>query len=520
MSLSCGTKHLMLLLLLLLCSCGKERRINDELDRIHAMIQENPTGAQTSLDSLYQAETEVFSSPQLQARHILLDTYCKYKKFQEGTNDSLITIAEDYLLQHGSDYEKTLCLLFHGVIILNSEDYYHAYPYFLKAKEFGEKVKNPYFLGQIYGNLYRTCVAVRSADRINYAERSLEQYKLYGNQRLIIDAKVNLGIANYFAGNIQNSWDIFHGNIMEALAIHDTSNIVKCFMYMASAEIQLGKYDSALVHLQIPQEAYHQERNSRAYSLLAQAEANLGHQEMAYSYLDSAKMLASHYLDRKFFHETEATVFRLFGEAEKALVALNKYSQLNDSIDDIFIDNSVPKEERNKATQQLEKKNQDLQAVKIILILAFFASLGLVCYAIHKRRKYKQALQTTIWKAQKTDKQAAIAQLESRPIVVQFKEYCKTHRNNKINEKDWQDLKSTFNEALPSFLIALTQDVSLNETELRICMLQKLGFPNRDISFLINTAPSTISSKSARLYKKIVKKNGGAPEWAEYIRSL
>ena len=116
MSHSWGTKHLIFLLMLLLCSCGKGRRINDELDRIHAMIQENPTGAQTALDSLYQAESEVFSSPQLQARHILLDTYCKFKKFQEGTNDSLITIAEDYLLQHGSDYEKTLRLLFHGIM--------------------------------------------------------------------------------------------------------------------------------------------------------------------------------------------------------------------------------------------------------------------------------------------------------------------------------------------------------------------------------------------------------------------
>ena len=520
MSLSWGTKHLIFLLLLLLCSCGKERRINEELNRIHAMIQENPTGAQTSLDSLYQAETEVFSSPQLQARHILLDTYCKFKKFQEGTNDSLITIAEDYLLQHGSDYEKTLCLLFHGVIILNSEDYYHAYPYFLQAKEFGEKVNNPYFLGQIYTHLDKTCVAIRSADRLHYAERAWEQYKLYGNTRLILDAKVNYGIANYFVGNRKESWELFQETLKEAFAIHDTSNIAKSYHYMGSAEILFGQYDSALVHLQIPAEVYHQRRTCRAYCLLAQTEAHLGHQRMAYCYLDSAKAKAVFNLERKILYETESIVYQLFGQDTKALDALNRFTQLNDSIEGIRIVNSVPKEERNKATQQLEKKKQDLQAVKIILILAFFASLGLVCYAIHKRRKYKEALQTSIWKAQKTDTQAAIAQLESSPIVVQFKEYCKTHRNNKINEKDWQDLKSTFNEALPSFLIALTQDVPLSETELRICMLQKLGFPNRDISSLLNSATSTISSTSARLYKKIVKKKGGATEWSEYIQSL
>jgi tetratricopeptide (TPR) repeat protein len=484
------------------------------------MIQENPTGAQTSLDSLYQAETEVFSSPQLQARHILLDTYCKFKKFQEGTNDSLITIAEDYLLQHGSDYEKTLCLLFHGVIILNSEDYYHAYPYFLQAKEFGEKVNNPYFLGQIYTHLDKTCVAIRSADRLHYAERAWEQYKLYGNTRLILDAKVNYGIANYFVGNRKESWELFQETLKEAFAIHDTSNIAKSYHYMGSAEILFGQYDSALVHLQIPAEVYHQRRTCRTFNLLAQAEAHLGHKEMAYSYMDSAQLRAIYYIDRESFQETRAIVFRLFGENEKALEAMSKYTQLKDSIDKACIDNSVPKEERNQATQQLEKKDQKLNIVINVLILVIFASVGVFYYAHRKREKYKEALQTTIWKAQKTDKQAAIAQLESSPIVVQFKEYCKTHRNNKINEKDWQDLKSTFNEALPSFLIALTQDVPLSETELRICMLQKLGFPNRDISFLLNSATSTISSTSARLYKKIVKKKGGATEWSEYIQSL
>ena len=520
MSHSWGTKHLIFLLMLLLCSCGKGRKINGELDRIHAMIQENPTGAQMSLDSLYQAESEVFSSPQLQARHILLDTYCKFKKFQEGTNDSLIIIAEDYLLQHGSDYEKTLCLLFHGIIILNSEDYYHAYPYFLQAKEFGEKVNNPYLLGQIYSNLVKACVAIRSADRLHYAERAWEQYKLYGNTRLILDAKVNYGIANYFVGNRKESWELFQETLKEAFALHDTANIVKSYNFMASAEIQLEQYDSALVHLQIPTEVYHQKRICRIYNLLAQAEANLGHKEMAYKYMDSAQASARFCIDRKFCQETRATVFQVFGENEKALEALNRYNQLKDSIEGAFIVNSVPKEERNQAAQQLEKQKLNLKRILLILTLAISALFGLVYYTYLKRRKYKQTLQTTIRRGKITERHVALAQLESSPVVLQLKEYCKTYRNNKINEKDWQDLKSTFNEALPSFLITLTQDVPLSETEMRICMLQKLGFPNRDISFLLNSATSTISSTSARLYKKIVNKKGGATEWSEYIQSL
>ena len=520
MSHSWGTKHLIWLLLLLFCSCGQERRINEELNRIHAMIPNDPTGARTSLDSLCRAEPDIFVQPSFHAKHILLDTYCKFKKYQEGTNDSLISIAEDYFLLHGNAYEKTLCLLFHGVIILNSEDYYRAYPYFLHAKEFGEQTNDSYLMGQVYSHLAKVCVSIRSADRLHYAELALEQFKQYGNPRLILDAKVNCGIANYFVGNRKESWELFQETLKEALAVHDTLNIIKSYHFMASAEIQLGRYDSALVHLLLPSEIYRQKRICRTYNLLAQAEAHLGHKEKAYCYMDSAKTLARFDIDHKFCQETKATVLQLFGEETKALEALNIYSQLKDSIGGAVIANSVPKEERDTAAQQLEKKNQDLQTIRIVLILSFFVAFGLIIYVNHKRRKYKQVLRSAIRKEQEIDKHAALAQLENSLIVLQLKEYCKTHRNNKINEQDWQILKNEFNEILPSFIGSLTQNVTLSDTELRICMLQKLGFQNRDISFLLNSATSTISSKSARLYRKIVQQNGGATEWIEYIHSL
>ncbi|MBP5679864.1 MAG: hypothetical protein J6X31_02295, partial [Bacteroidales bacterium] len=159
---------ILLLLVFSLCSCTSNK-VRDRLTAIEKQIRTNPEVALSSLDSLANAEKELFQKEEFHARYILLNTYANYRLDLEGKDDSLINIATQYFLAHGSAHDKLLSQLLHGGILINSEKYGEALYQLKGALNDGQITQDHLLLGQTYANLTRLCAIVLDDTRRTYA---------------------------------------------------------------------------------------------------------------------------------------------------------------------------------------------------------------------------------------------------------------------------------------------------------------------------------------------------------------
>lgn len=160
-----------------------------QLNEIEKMIPQDVDLARTKLDSLYETNRQLFTYPDIHARQILLNTYCKYRQNLEGKNDSLISVAETYFLQHGSPRQKMLCHFLHGVILNNALKNGQAMLHFQYAISEGVGTDDHFLMGQIYCHMCNFCHSVEDYDCLKYANAALNHYQEYGDSLYIEDAR-------------------------------------------------------------------------------------------------------------------------------------------------------------------------------------------------------------------------------------------------------------------------------------------------------------------------------------------
>ena len=525
-------KHIFLVLLSLLAfSCADEKHVTEELSRAKGMMEACPAGALHTIDSLYQAERQMFDHHTgLNAKRIILNTHCKYKLGRVVENDSLLGSIEDYVMKHGSDHDKMMVLFLRGSTYLFAENYDESYPLLLSALEFGKKTNDQFMLGQICTNMFRVCSSIESPDRIPYAEMALKHYQEYGDPGYILDSKVNLGIAQLFSGQTEKCYQTLKETLKESLDTKDTIPLVKSYFYLARAEIEYGLLDSAVVHLLKPKELVGWPDLCRNMDLLAETEADLGHKEKAYEYLEKAEKMAIVDINIEYHYEVKAKVNHIFGNDTEAFKALSKFHHISDSIKSVRIKNSVPKIERDNEKEKLER-SEYLRTLLIIGICAFVFVVLAIAIFFRLRRTIQRQFKENILLKSSNDKlskenqaekdqfkQKTVYLLRQSQTVSLFKDAIKG--KYKVQEEDWQKLSQSLQEAFPEFMDKLIKEECLTEGEMRICMLQKLNFQANEIGNILNLASNTISSTSARLYKKIKAEKGGAKEWQNYINSL
>jgi len=90
----------------------------------------------------------------------------------------------------------------------------------------------------------------------------------------------------------------------------------------------------------------------------------------------------------------------------------------------------------------------------------------------------------------------------------------------KLNKKDWDKLKETFQRISPIFMEHLLGSCVMNEVELEISLLCRIGISPSDIAGLLNFSRSHISFIRRGLYKKVFGKEGKPSKWDEYVYLL
>lgn len=89
-----------------------------------------------------------------------------------------------------------------------------------------------------------------------------------------------------------------------------------------------------------------------------------------------------------------------------------------------------------------------------------------------------------------------------------------------VTAEEWNVLCALLTPAYPGFFKHLNYLCTLNENELHVSILLKLGFRPADIARLLNLQPTSVSSIRSRLYKKATGEKGTADLWDKMICSL
>lgn len=523
---------IVLLLTVLFCNCTNKYQVKKQLDLIESQISINPQKAKQMLDSIPQSD---YSSITLQARYILLDTYCNYRLRQVGDNDSLINLAEQVLLQDGSQHDKMLCLFLHGVILNFSLQRGEAMLKFKAAAVEGEHSEDHFLLGQIYSHMVLLCAKVFDPDELKYAERALEEYKKYGDESYILDAEASVAAAHMQKDSYEDCILLLEKVLEKAVAQADTFDIIKCVYYIAGCEFRLGQYDSALTHYMQLKYDYHKILTYHETAHCAAIFASRLQADSALLYLEeSIRLTPQNERSLCYLEYIKSKVYKYLGDYEKAYDALSLHNEQEVAYYQDRLSQTVMKEQRDFVEERLSQtaeRNKKLYALlSISTIVILLVVLSFYLYSKQKKvelqlHKEKASLQAE--KAQrlvlemklKEENQKNIIQtLKLSEPVIQLRKSLTSLQS--VRDQDWKNLYAEFNNLLPSFEQVLKSHYPLSESELQVCMLIKLEFSPGDISILTNKTKASISATRTRLYYKLFQKEGTAKDLDDYIRSI
>lgn len=96
---------------------------------------------------------------------------------------------------------------------------------------------------------------------------------------------------------------------------------------------------------------------------------------------------------------------------------------------------------------------------------------------------------------------------------------CVYEKKN-LHSEDWLTIENAIDFIYPDFKKILLDMSNISQHEYEICILVKLGFTNTDIATIMNRTPGTISLSRSTLYKKLLKKEGKACDFNDFINSL
>lgn len=503
-------------LLLLLCCCADRGNVSRELDRVEALIKDNPAYALDVLDSLSQSEVDVLTVPKYQARYILLSEYAKYRNGIDEKNDSLISIAEEYYMQHGTDHERMLCLFLHGRALFSSQEYGSAMLKYAYAAEYAKTCSDHFMLGQIYTNQYLLCADVFGTNAIELAQEAQKEYSMAGDSIYIMDSKTNLGIAYYRNRQYEESECVLESALHAAYQLKDTFAIKKCVRFLAYLNNEKGEAVVADSLFQVLFNSYHERCFLKDYAILSEVHAQQCHYDSALYYLKKAADLDRNSMveNRIQYLKSSTRVYADMSDYKIALRYCIGYQSIRDSIYCKQLNNSVMKEQsdfiQDKLAQTEQKNNFQLLLICCLSLLLVVAILFL------RNSRMKRCYFEKELDLRNQNIKNSIRGMKLSAIVFRFREY--SERNQRPSLDDWKKLNSLYHEMLPFFEDVLRDKVgSLREVEWEMCMLQKLDFKAKEIDNLIGNSSSLLSN---RLALKHLPKGSGAAEWRNFVMGI
>ena len=549
------------------------------MQQAEQLMSIRPDSALTLLQGM--ADTLATLPEETRMYHQLLTIQAKDKQYITHTSDSLINRIVSFYEEYGNSDRLMMAYFYQGSTYRDMNDAPRALKAFHQAIDAGKETRNLILLGQAYGqmgtlftyqHLYNEALESnqKAFQYYNTLKDSIRFPLLIRNMARIYSAKGNNDSALFY---YKKAYQL----ATEQNLYNQRSSIIG---EMGCTYFNIGKTDTAKVLL--TQSLSSKRRMANVLSKLALIYQQEGKTDSAQTCLKEAlakgnvsiQCYAYLYLSQM---ETEPKKSAFYKEQYEYLKdSLASLSQ-SEAIAKYHLLYRFQRSEREKDMLNLtnEKKQSQIYLLLLTLSIAIFLIAIVFFFAWKKKqelliqaekfRRYRikqegqnranikenkekiKELECLLLKSEKqkdnlhnlllttqkelleiANKQSEIQQ-ENRQIqnTIFYKSDIYKHFQKagfgivKVTSKDWETLENTIESYYLQFSKRLYELYpSMNDRELKVCLLIKTNIPIKDISNILNCNPSTISKIRKRLYTKITGQIGSGKELDKFIIDL
>lgn len=514
---------LSILTLLVATSC-QHQQADLLLDEAEALMTGYPDSAYQQLQTIDVEKLEAGSEQQ--ARYALLYTRGQYKLSEQVSSDSLITLATDYYENHGNGAEKFMSYLYQGIVRYQISDLSNATVSLHRALAHSNDTDSHYQKGLLYTYLALVNGAQNCLDEEKYAARAYQEYKIGKLDQYSASALTIWAVAKMHAEDYDSCRILFDASIREAHRLDNKFVMQEAVSGMAQFAILVDSMDLA-------EQLYLALAADRDYTMTVQdlsnfalVYANYNMKDSALSCLRQAEAKLQNINDTIGYY-TKAYWTNLYLGDERTASALR--DSLLNSEEQLLYQTLQNKSlsslnDYTKWQLSLSKRDNRYKTVGLIGLFFFLLLLSLSFYAFYREKQTQILLQEQKIKNLQLElgqnAEQHISNLEAMKEDSLVQNLREISQQQTVPHVDWQALDALFEQKIPHFGKALSELVSLNETEWRVCQLLKLGFSPRGIAQLVSRSPEAISSIRRRLYSKVFQKKGTPADWDAFVESL
>ncbi len=187
--------------------------------------------------------------------------------------------------------------------------------------------------------------------------------------------------------------------------------------------------------------------------------------------------------------------------------------------------------EREMADLQL--RSQQIRFYTVIAVLMLIIVMGVTSVLIYRFRAEQKRLErnNALLAKYNADLQADLDAAHSKAIepvadcqTIAIRESA-IYQHLLVTEKamsprEQAEVEALLNQVYPDFVPRLLKFGIFKEQELKVCLLLKMGFKPSRIASLVSRSDSAVANTRARLFKKVLGKDGKAEDWDKIILSL
>ena len=556
----CGPAILVGLLIVSLLS-GCRHSSDPSLAAADSLMEEHPDSALMMLNE-YPSGTPTSKADS--AYYALLLTHARYKNFIDETDDSLISSATDYFLDHDDKGKASRALFLQGMIRMNANRLGEAAVSFRKGLDIAREGKQYMWEGQCARGLFAIYGKIKNtSEQIRYAKAEYDAFAKGGFQDWTNNAKLNI----LRAYNNNEKYDSVLSNASDLFRIaeeaKDTLLMEEVLVLIGTSKYSLGDFQGAL-------DSYFSAyclnpsviKPTHGYNI-GVAAANIKN--------DSLPAEMKSFIETVSIRKETLPAFKVLanqGRFEEAFKGLERYKNLQDSVLRVIVQNNVAEwmesyENTISIIRQQEARIERILWAAGLLILVIIIGLLYFMYKknlIQKNLERKQ-LEMSI-EILKSDLESRISEIDNMSADIRklseknqlmstslldmlYEKYKKVNAlcdsyfegraiesKKKKLEKEMGNLLKDFSD--PIFLQEVAEHINrclyglytsfvedfpeLNEDSKRLFMFLTLGFNNRSLCVILNVETANLYNRKSRLKKLIA--GSDAKRKAEYIENL
>lgn len=549
---------------------------------IDSLCNTNPESAKIELNKIQHKYNSNDNENHWYYNFLLLKV--RVKTNEKNISISEITELINHYERNGNKQILSQVYYCAGCIYRNLKDIMTSNKFFLKCLEMTEKIKDLELRSLVYYQLgHNLSTQGLHNEALKYQLKSLQYDKKHNHLiRTFYDSE-DLAWTFGSINNSRKAFEYLNAAKVIAYKINEKEQMSEIECQLAIFEMERNHLKEAKKHIDTALKLSQGRNNSELNSTALEIYSKYGLKDKAKIYCDSVIRNGNIY-GKKYAYWWLSEYHCKVGNLQSTLHNIKKYKEYSDSVSIAVSSEASAKANAlyNYGIKEKEniilKKENAVQTSYIILILSIFIiSFLIFCIVYMKikkkrgiiekrynmltylREKEKEANEDIIKQKEKEiedirrmlfsikennmqkkiELENALNMKENKLIDINNDATMKkisdenlkrseiykhimnlTSNNETIKDEDWDTLKQTIFCIYPTFEEKLSELDTMNNTELKVCMLIRIGLNAGKIANLICKSQNTIYSINRRLYHKNFGKYVAPSEWEKFIRTI